>query len=129
MIGDAVRFEVLGPLRALVGTTEVVLGPPKQRAVLTALLLRAPRPVSTEGVIDAVWGATAPAGAVNLVQKYMSALRAALRGAAGIVLTGGGYALNGADGHTPWTCGSSSSHWPGPARCARRATRLRPSPP
>ncbi|MGW3296470.1 AfsR/SARP family transcriptional regulator [Streptomyces xiamenensis] len=98
MIGDAVRFEVLGPLRALVGTTEVVLGPPRQRAVLTALLLRAPRPVSTESVIDAVWGATAPAGAVNLVQKYMSALRAALRGPAGIVLTPGGYALTGTDG-------------------------------
>ncbi|GAA2044990.1 BTAD domain-containing putative transcriptional regulator [Streptomyces cheonanensis] len=98
MTGENVRFEVLGPVRARVGSGEVPLGPPRQRAVLTALLLRAPRPVSAEAVIDTVWGASAPAGAVNLVQKYMSGLRGALPEPAGIVLTDAGYALTGADG-------------------------------
>ncbi|MBF8194207.1 tetratricopeptide repeat protein [Nonomuraea sp. K274] len=77
--GDpAVRFEVLGTLRAWLGDTEPALGPVQQRAVLAVLLLHANRPMSREQLIDAVWGASPPAYAVNLVQKHVSALRRVL---------------------------------------------------
>jgi hypothetical protein len=43
------RFELLGPLRALRDGLEIPLGPPKQRAVLAVLLLQEGRPLSYEG--------------------------------------------------------------------------------
>ncbi|MFD5316087.1 BTAD domain-containing putative transcriptional regulator [Streptomyces sp. NPDC127098] len=102
MSHDGVRFEVLGPVRALRGADEIPLGPPRQRAVLTALLLRAPRPVSAERVITTVWGDDAPAHAVNLVQKYVSGLRRCLPDSAPITLSSGGYSLHPGDGFDLW---------------------------
>ncbi|MBV9382098.1 MAG: tetratricopeptide repeat protein, partial [Streptosporangiaceae bacterium] len=72
------RFEVLGPLRAFRGETELVLGWPRQRAVLAALLLRAGQVVSRDELIDAVWGADPPPTAVNVVHAYIAGLRRAL---------------------------------------------------
>ncbi|MFG2648232.1 BTAD domain-containing putative transcriptional regulator [Streptomyces sp. NPDC048436] len=94
------RFELLGPLRALHGGEEVRLGPPKQRTVLAVLLLQEGRPISYEGLVDAVWGDEPPAHVRNLVQKYVSGVRRAFAsaGAAGPALTwtGSGYRLTGA---------------------------------
>ncbi|MDT0307369.1 BTAD domain-containing putative transcriptional regulator [Streptomyces sp. DSM 44917] len=78
------------------------LGPPRQRAVLAALLLRAPRPVSPERIIMAVWGEGAPAHSINLVQKYVSGLRRCLPGSAPITLTAGGYAIDPRGGFDLW---------------------------
>ncbi|MEV8015827.1 BTAD domain-containing putative transcriptional regulator [Streptomyces sp. NPDC086554] len=80
---DGMRFELLGPLRALRGGEEVPLGPPKQRAVLAVLLLQEGRPISYEGLVDAVWGDEPPVHVRNLVQKYVSGLRRAFAGGAG----------------------------------------------
>ncbi|TGB03351.1 BTAD domain-containing putative transcriptional regulator [Streptomyces sp. MZ04] len=101
---DGMRFELLGPLRALRGGEEVPLGPPKQRAVLAVLLLQEGRPISYEGLVDAVWGDEPPTHVRNLVQKYVSGLRRAFAGGAGagdgaapaLTWTGSGYRLSGA---------------------------------
>jgi DNA-binding SARP family transcriptional activator/Tfp pilus assembly protein PilF len=74
----AVRFEVLGPLRAWRGDSALSLGPVQRRVVLAVLLLHANRPLGREQIIDAVWGPAAPAYAVNLLQKHVSALRRVL---------------------------------------------------
>lgn len=107
-MAEGVRFEVLGPLRALRGAAEVPLGPPRQRAVLAVLLLQEGRPMSFRALTEAVWGAEAPGQVRNLVQKYVSGLRRALAPPAAdgsaaapgeaprLVWTGSGYRLDGA---------------------------------
>ncbi|WP_433127415.1 BTAD domain-containing putative transcriptional regulator [Micromonospora sp. CA-240977] len=72
------RFEILGPQRAWYGDREIDLGPGKQRAVLTVLLLSAGRPVSTGQIVEAVWPEDPPANGPNVVQKYVAGLRRVL---------------------------------------------------
>ena len=72
------RLDILGQLQAWHGGDPVDLGPVKQRVVLGVLALHANRPVGREQLIAAIWGADAPAYAVNLVQKHVSRLRQAL---------------------------------------------------
>lgn len=91
------RFELLGPLRALRDGTEIPLGPPKQRAVLAVLLLQEGRAISYEGLVEAVWGGAPPAHIRNLVQKYVSGLRRALADGPALSWTGTGYLLTGAE--------------------------------
>lgn len=95
-----VRFELLGPLRAMSRGEELPLGPPKQRAVLAVLLHQDGRSMSYGALVNAVWGeADAPVHVRNLVQKYVSGLRrafAALTEAPELVWTGSGYRLTGA---------------------------------
>jgi DNA-binding SARP family transcriptional activator len=91
------RFELLGPLRALRDGEDIPLGPPKQRAVLAVLLLQEGRPVSYDGLVDAVWGGAPPVHVRNLVQKYVSGLRRALGDGPELTWTGGGYLLTGAE--------------------------------
>jgi DNA-binding SARP family transcriptional activator/tetratricopeptide (TPR) repeat protein len=76
--GSSVRLEILGPLQAWHGDLAVNLGPVQQRVVLGVLCLHANRSIGREQLIDAVWGETAPAYAVNLLQKSISGLRRAL---------------------------------------------------
>jgi DNA-binding SARP family transcriptional activator len=49
-------FRLLGPLEVVDETGPLLLGGQKQRSVLALLLLEAPRPVSTDRLIDALWG-------------------------------------------------------------------------
>ncbi|MGI5426116.1 BTAD domain-containing putative transcriptional regulator [Streptomyces sp. CA-179760] len=72
------RFALLGPVRAWRGEQALDLGAPRQRSVAAALLLHANRPVTREQLVRAVWGESAPAYAVNQLQKYVSALRRVL---------------------------------------------------
>jgi DNA-binding SARP family transcriptional activator/predicted negative regulator of RcsB-dependent stress response len=76
--GSAVRFEILGPLRAWRGDVALSLGPVQQQVVLAVLLVHANRPLSRAQFVQAVWGDTAPTFAVNLLQKHVSALRRVL---------------------------------------------------
>ncbi|ANS63361.1 afsR [Streptomyces lincolnensis] len=92
----ALRLEVLGPLRALREGVEIPLGPPKQRAVLAVLLLQEGRPLSYDGLVEAVWGGAPPVHVRNLVQKYVSGLRRALGEGPELSWTGAGYRLTGA---------------------------------
>ncbi|MBM2619723.1 AAA family ATPase [Actinoplanes sp. LDG1-06] len=50
-------------------------GPRQQAFLLALLLVRAGRPVSTSELIDLIWGEDAPASALNILQKYVGALR------------------------------------------------------
>ncbi|MFD9326778.1 BTAD domain-containing putative transcriptional regulator [Streptomyces sp. NPDC060065] len=69
------RFSLLGPLRAWRGTTELALGSPQQRAVLAILLLRRGHAVGLADLVDGIWGAQPPPGAVSVLRTYISRLR------------------------------------------------------
>ncbi|HEY0471309.1 MAG TPA: BTAD domain-containing putative transcriptional regulator [Kribbella sp.] len=106
-VDDAVRFELLGPLRARRGLQELDLGPGKQRAVLATLLLAANRAVPPTQIVDTVWGEEPPENGTNVVQKYVAGLRRVLEPdraprAAGqlLSLTEGGYLLSVAPGNS-----------------------------
>ncbi|MDX6486880.1 MAG: hypothetical protein QOF43_2033 [Gaiellaceae bacterium] len=70
------EFRILGPLEVLAADGEpLALGGQKQRAVLAVLLLRANEVVSTEFLIDALWGEQPPRTATTSLQNSISALR------------------------------------------------------
>jgi DNA-binding SARP family transcriptional activator len=95
-VGERLRFEVLGPVRAWRGDSEIELGAPQQRAILAILLLQAGMPASPDQLIAAIWGGAAPRAAAGMVRSYMSRLRHVLdpaHPAAVIESVGGGYAL------------------------------------
>ncbi len=71
-------FRLLGPLEALIEGKPVPLGPPKQRAVLAHLLLRANDAVPVERLIDALWPEAPPVSARPAIHVYVSGLRRAL---------------------------------------------------
>lgn len=70
-----VHIEVLGPVRAWWGGSEVPLGSPQQRGVLTLLALAGGQPVMTREIVEALWGEHPPPSAVNVVQTYIKRLR------------------------------------------------------
>lgn len=74
----AVRFQLLGALRAWLADEEITLGANKQQAVLAILLLNANKGVSMDRIIDAVWGDEPPHSGANVVHKYIAGLRRAL---------------------------------------------------
>jgi len=85
-------FRVLGPLEALDEGRPVRLGGGKQRALLALFLLHANETLSTDRLIDELWGERPPATASKTVQVYISRLRKALTGgaddaAAGVLVT------------------------------------------
>jgi DNA-binding SARP family transcriptional activator len=69
------QFRILGPLEVLDGETPVQLGGRNQRALLTLLLLRANQPVSTERLVDGLWGEEPPRTATTSLQNAVSQLR------------------------------------------------------
>ena len=86
------EFRILGPLEVVEQDRLLRLGGPKQRALLTALILSRGEVVSTDRLIDGLWGERAPASAVKAVQGYVSNLRRAL-GDGLLITRGRGYAL------------------------------------
>lgn len=72
------RVSVLGPLRAWCGDREVNLGSTRQRSLFAVLVADANRLVSRDDIIEAIWGAAAPATAPGSVYTYVSGLRRAL---------------------------------------------------
>jgi DNA-binding SARP family transcriptional activator len=73
-------FRVLGPLEVAGDTGPLVLGGTKQRSLLAMLLLHANQVVSTDQLIDALWGASPPATCGKSIQVYVSRLRKELGG-------------------------------------------------
>ncbi|CCH17024.1 AfsR/SARP family transcriptional regulator [Micromonospora lupini] len=69
------RLQIMGPLRVWRGGNEVVAGPRQQRRLLAVLLAREGRPTSTDDLLDLLWGPETPASAVNVIHKYVAALR------------------------------------------------------
>ncbi|MDZ7887028.1 MAG: BTAD domain-containing putative transcriptional regulator [Mycobacterium sp.] len=77
VVGDdhLLRLQILGPLRVWRGQTELDVGPRQQLCLLAVLLARAEQPVSTRELIDLIWGEHAPDSALNVIHKYVGALR------------------------------------------------------
>ena len=88
----ALRFTVLGPVRAWRGAEPLPTGSPQQRALLAALLLREGRTATAAELIDALWGEKPPSQALAAVRTYASRLRKVL-GAGVLVSESGGYAI------------------------------------
>ena len=82
-------FRILGPLEALDRGQPVPLGGTKRRAVLALLLLHANETLSTDRLVDELWGDQPPASAAKTVQVHISRLRRALvaAGETDLVLT------------------------------------------
>ena len=62
------EFRLLGPLEVVVDGRLVSLGGEKPRALLAVLLLERNRTISTERLVDALWGDRPPAQATKTVQ-------------------------------------------------------------
>jgi eukaryotic-like serine/threonine-protein kinase len=73
-----VDVRLLGPIEVSVEGRPVALGGGKPRALLAMLALKAGSTVSTDRLIDGLWGEQPPATATKLVQLYVSQLRKAL---------------------------------------------------
>ena len=90
---------LLGPVEARFDGRLIALGAPKQRAVLAMLALQLGRTVSTDRLVEGLWGERPPLSAPKMVQLYVSHLRRLLDGnGAEIVTRGRGYELRLADG-------------------------------
>ncbi|MFD4293536.1 BTAD domain-containing putative transcriptional regulator [Rhodococcus sp. NPDC058532] len=93
------RFGVLGPLRVEAARGEpIAITEPKVRTLLAALLVRPGRPVSTDRLIEALWGDEPPASAPNTLQAKVSLLRRAFGeaepgGRESVALEASGYLL------------------------------------
>src|SRR6202012_3438489 len=87
-------FAVLGPLRVSGANGAVELNAPKQRALLATLLLAYREDgVSSDRLINVLWGERPPATATKALQVYVSQLRRALGPGQPIVPRASGYAV------------------------------------
>ncbi len=88
-----VRYAILGPVEIRDGGRPVAAGGPRQLALLAFLLLNANAPVSSDRLIDALWGDNA-SGADKRLQMAVARLRKVLDAGEPVLHTsGGGYAL------------------------------------
>ena len=87
-----IEFRVLGSFEVVDQDGPLALGGPKQRALLAMLLLLRGEAVSSDRMIDGIWGEHPPASAAKLVQGYVSNLRRVL-GDGLLVTRGRGYIL------------------------------------
>jgi DNA-binding SARP family transcriptional activator len=79
------EFRILGPLEVANGDEIIALASAKQRALLAILLLNANQVVSSDRLIDELWGEQSPESGRTALQVLMSKLRKAL-GDAGVLL-------------------------------------------
>ena len=85
-------FRILGPLEVLDAERPVPLGGRKQRALLAILLLRAGEVVSTDRLVDQLWGERPPRTATTSLHILVSQLRKVL-GAEVVATRPPGYVL------------------------------------
>ncbi len=72
------EVRVLGPVEATNGTDSVDLGTRMHKAVLSLLVIGAGSVVSSDRLVDSLWGEDPPATATKALQVYVSGLRKAL---------------------------------------------------
>ena len=93
------EFRILGPLEVTDQGHELPLAGSKQRALLAILLLHANEVVSSDRLIDELWGEQPPPSAAKSLQAHVSRLRQSLHGVGGtspdsvIVTRGRGYLI------------------------------------
>jgi DNA-binding SARP family transcriptional activator len=73
--GGRIEFRILGPLEVVRDGGALQLGGTRQRALLALLLLYANEVVSSDALVDRIWGERAPATAGKALQVYVSRLR------------------------------------------------------
>ncbi|MER6331210.1 AfsR/SARP family transcriptional regulator [Streptomyces sp. NPDC001034] len=78
-MGDSMRYGILGPLH--VSSREAIHVPtaPKQRKLLSLLLLNAGRMVPVSDCVEELWGYSPPSSAVPTLQTYVMQLRRLLK--------------------------------------------------
>ncbi|GGZ36656.1 regulatory protein AfsR [Streptomyces inusitatus] len=98
-------FTLLGTVRGWRGTEELSLAGPQQRTALAMLLLAGGQPVTTEELVDGLWGAGSPKAGTTTVRTYVSRIRTLLEpghrrngGPTLLVSVGSSYALELPDG-------------------------------
>ena len=69
------EFKILGPLEVRQGDRLLACTAPKQRLLLAVLLLHANEVVSSDQLIEALWGASPPNTARKALQMHVSQLR------------------------------------------------------
>jgi DNA-binding SARP family transcriptional activator len=81
------EFGILGPLEIRDGDREVRVAGGKQRALLAILLLHANEVVSSDRLIDDLWGEEPPASGATALQVRVSGLRKALGSRGAVIVT------------------------------------------
>ena len=87
------EFRILGPLEVVEQGRALVLGGSRQRTLLALLLTRANEIVSSDRLIDELWGAEPPRTAANALQYHVSQLRKTLASGDAIVTREPGYLI------------------------------------
>jgi DNA-binding SARP family transcriptional activator len=72
------EFRILGPLEVVDDGRSLPLGGTRQRGVLALLLTRPNAVVSTDRLVDEIWGEQPPKAALNTIQYCVSQLRKSL---------------------------------------------------
>jgi len=75
-----VRINLLGPLEIVVDNHVRTPTTPKVRTVLALLLMDPDETISTECIIEELWGGAAPRSAAGTIQTYIYQLRKAIHG-------------------------------------------------
>jgi predicted ATPase/DNA-binding SARP family transcriptional activator len=87
------EIRILGPLEVVVDGKPLPLGGTRERGLLALLALSPGQTMSTDRIIDSLWGEDLPANPSNALQAVVSRLRRAI-GAATVVTRAPGYALD-----------------------------------
>jgi DNA-binding SARP family transcriptional activator len=85
-------FRILGPLDVRDGDQAVALAVGRQRALLALLIVNANETVSTDRIVEELWGEESPPTAPKVIQNHVSQLRRGL-GDGLLVTDGSGYRL------------------------------------
>jgi DNA-binding SARP family transcriptional activator/tetratricopeptide (TPR) repeat protein len=93
-VGDALEFRILGPLEVVDQDRAVPIRGARQRSVLALLLLNTNELVSTDRLVEELWGEEQAPASQNALQVAVSRLRTALgSGAEHLVTREPGYVL------------------------------------
>jgi DNA-binding SARP family transcriptional activator/Tfp pilus assembly protein PilF len=76
--GTELRLAILGPVAGSRGGVPVALGPVRQRAVLTLLVLHSDAGLSRADIVDALWRGDPPGTAATMVHGYITRIRGLL---------------------------------------------------
>jgi predicted ATPase/DNA-binding SARP family transcriptional activator/class 3 adenylate cyclase len=88
------EFRILGSFEVVASAGVLDLRGAKRRGLLACLVVHAGQPMSTDRLVEELWGAGGSDGAVRTVQTYVSQLRKLLHDeAASLVTRPGGYVL------------------------------------
>ncbi len=91
---DGLYIAALGPLAAWLDGAALDLGSPQQQKLLALLVLRRNEHVSTDALVDHLWGEHAPTNGVQTIRNHVSRLRQLLADNGKVLVTErGGYRL------------------------------------